>query len=282
MPRQGPEQGEPAEQILDDFDRLVVPHVVHWSHPGFLAYFAAGGSAPGVLAESLIAALTGHGGPRGGLDTSWIEWNHGPLLSLLLAEFKKFPRLEAGGLGEFMRGEMYHEARKHFDPVKLKERVGFDVDELMEMIDESITNGAAAAGQVVHDTGGHSCFLQGLHELLTEDGPALADLLLLVLEIHETSLLLVVELILLFLEELLGLVDHLIGLVASLGRFAALPVLVLILLGLWLAGLAGEVVTVGATSTRVTNPDRRVTADLSRPGSMPGARSPAMVRSGSS
>ena len=61
MPQQGPVRGEPAERILDDFDRLIVPHVVHWSHPGFLAYFAAGGSAPGALAESLIAALNNVG-----------------------------------------------------------------------------------------------------------------------------------------------------------------------------------------------------------------------------
>ena len=89
-------------------------------------------------AQALILALTGHGGPSGGIDTSWIDWTQGSFLSLALAEFKKFPRFEAGGLGEFMRGEMYHEAKRHFDPVKLKERVGFDVDELMEMIDESI------------------------------------------------------------------------------------------------------------------------------------------------
>ena len=88
--------------------------------------------------QVLVLALTGHGGPRGGLDTSWIEWAHPQLLSLALAEFKKFPRLEAGGLGEFMRGDMVVEARKHFDPEKLKARVGFDVDEMMEMIQESI------------------------------------------------------------------------------------------------------------------------------------------------
>ncbi len=92
-------------------------------------------------AQSLLLALTGHGGPRGGIDTSWISWNQPAVLSLALFEFKKFPRLEAGGLGEFMRGEMFHEARQHFDPRKLKERVGFDVDEMMEMIDESIDKG---------------------------------------------------------------------------------------------------------------------------------------------
>ncbi len=92
-------------------------------------------------AQSLMLALTGHGGKTGGVDTSWIDWKHIPWLQLALFNFEKFPRLEAGGLGEFQRGHMLEHAKKHFDPVKLKERVGFDLDELEEMIDESIGNG---------------------------------------------------------------------------------------------------------------------------------------------
>ncbi|MEL6311790.1 MAG: molybdopterin-dependent oxidoreductase, partial [Pseudomonadota bacterium] len=92
-------------------------------------------------AQSLMLALTGHGGKTGGVDTSWIDWKHIPWLQLALFNFQKFPRLEAGGLGEFQRGHMLEHAKKHFDPVKLKERVGFDLDELEEMIDESIGKG---------------------------------------------------------------------------------------------------------------------------------------------
>ena len=92
-------------------------------------------------AQSLMLALTGHGGKRGGLDTSWTEWNHGKLLELALFGFQKFPRLEAGGLGEFMRGRMIDHARNHFDNEKLKKRVGFDLDEMEAMIDESIGEG---------------------------------------------------------------------------------------------------------------------------------------------
>ena len=92
-------------------------------------------------AQGLLLAITGHGGTRGGIDTSWIGWNSIGLLKLALFDFKKFPRLEAGGLGEFMRGEMHIEAKQHFDPQKLKERVGFDVDELVEMAQESIDKG---------------------------------------------------------------------------------------------------------------------------------------------
>lgn len=92
-------------------------------------------------AQTLILALTGHGGKTGGLDTSWINWNHPKWLELALFGFKKFPRLEAGGLGEFQRGGMIEHARKHFDKDKLKERIGFDVDEMEEMINESIDEG---------------------------------------------------------------------------------------------------------------------------------------------
>ena len=92
-------------------------------------------------AQSLMLALTGHGGKTGGFDTSWIEWNHGKLLELALFGFKKFPRLEAGGLGEFLRGKMIDHARQHFDNEKLKRRVGFDIDEMETMINESVDKG---------------------------------------------------------------------------------------------------------------------------------------------
>ena len=52
LPPDAPECGASQEEILADFDRLVAPHLVHWNHPGFMAYFAAGGSRPGVLADA--------------------------------------------------------------------------------------------------------------------------------------------------------------------------------------------------------------------------------------
>jgi len=57
LPASAPEHGEPFEQIFADFERLIVPALTHWNHPGFFAYFAITGSAPGVLAEFLAAAL---------------------------------------------------------------------------------------------------------------------------------------------------------------------------------------------------------------------------------
>lgn len=61
LPASAPEHGEPTEQLLADFERLIVPAVTHWNHPGFMAYFAISASAPGILAEMLSAALNVNG-----------------------------------------------------------------------------------------------------------------------------------------------------------------------------------------------------------------------------
>lgn len=57
LPESAPRHGEPFESIFNDFERIVLPGITHWNHPGFFAYFAITGSAPGVLAEFLSAAL---------------------------------------------------------------------------------------------------------------------------------------------------------------------------------------------------------------------------------
>ena len=57
MPQEPPAHAEPIETILSDFDRLIVPASTQWNHPGFHAYFANTASGPGILAESLTAAL---------------------------------------------------------------------------------------------------------------------------------------------------------------------------------------------------------------------------------
>lgn len=92
-------------------------------------------------AQALMLGLTGHAGRTGGIDTSWTDWSQPKWLELALFGFQKFPRLEPGGLGEFQRGHMLEHAKAYFDADKLKERVGFTVDEMAEMIDESISQG---------------------------------------------------------------------------------------------------------------------------------------------
>ena len=57
LPSKAPERGEAMEAMLADLDRVIVPGMTHWNHPGFLAYFATSGSAPGILGEMLSAAF---------------------------------------------------------------------------------------------------------------------------------------------------------------------------------------------------------------------------------
>ena len=57
LPAEAPEQGEAFDAIFADFERILVPALTHWNHPGFFGYFAITASEPGILAEFLSAAL---------------------------------------------------------------------------------------------------------------------------------------------------------------------------------------------------------------------------------
>lgn len=57
LPPTPPASAEPLDALLSDYQRLIEPSMTHWNHPGFMAYFSITGSAPGILAESLVAAL---------------------------------------------------------------------------------------------------------------------------------------------------------------------------------------------------------------------------------
>ena len=61
LPALPPEHGERLEVIFEDFERLILPGITHWNHPRFFAYFGITGSAPGILAELLCAALNVNG-----------------------------------------------------------------------------------------------------------------------------------------------------------------------------------------------------------------------------
>jgi aromatic-L-amino-acid decarboxylase len=61
LPAEAPGEGEPMDRILEDFERLVVPHCTIWNHPRFFSYFSVSTSGPGILAEALIATLNMNG-----------------------------------------------------------------------------------------------------------------------------------------------------------------------------------------------------------------------------
>jgi aromatic-L-amino-acid decarboxylase len=57
FPAAPPEHGEPLDAILADVERLVIPNLTHWQHPGFFAYFSTTAAGPGILGELLMAGL---------------------------------------------------------------------------------------------------------------------------------------------------------------------------------------------------------------------------------
>ena len=57
LPPAPPSRAEPLEAILADVERVIVPGLTHWNHPGFFAYFANSSPGPAVLAEALAAAF---------------------------------------------------------------------------------------------------------------------------------------------------------------------------------------------------------------------------------
>ena len=61
LPAKGPDDPEPLKWIVADFEKLILPGITHWNHPGFMAYFATSSPPPGVLAELLAAALNANG-----------------------------------------------------------------------------------------------------------------------------------------------------------------------------------------------------------------------------
>ena len=73
LPPEAPEEAEPWEAIERDLDLLVEPNLTHWQHPGYFAYFATTGSAPGVVGDFLAA----------GYNQVGILWRSSPVLTEL-------------------------------------------------------------------------------------------------------------------------------------------------------------------------------------------------------
>lgn len=57
IPAAPPVRGEDMEAIFFDFERIILPGMAHWQHPGWFAYFPANSSPPSVLGEMLTAGL---------------------------------------------------------------------------------------------------------------------------------------------------------------------------------------------------------------------------------
>jgi aromatic-L-amino-acid decarboxylase len=57
LPPSPPARAEALETILADVDRIIVPGLTHWNHPGFFAYFSNSSPTPAILAEMLTATF---------------------------------------------------------------------------------------------------------------------------------------------------------------------------------------------------------------------------------
>lgn len=61
LPGAAPDEGEPMDRIIADFEKLIVPANTQWNHPRFFSYFSVSASRPGILAEMLISTLNVNG-----------------------------------------------------------------------------------------------------------------------------------------------------------------------------------------------------------------------------
>lgn len=68
-----PEHGEPFDRIVADTRAKVLPHLTHWNHPRFHAYFSISASFAGILADMLVSAV----------DVNAMVWRSGPAASTL-------------------------------------------------------------------------------------------------------------------------------------------------------------------------------------------------------
>ena len=97
LPGSAPETPDDLATVLADLDRVIVPALTHWQHPGFFAFFPASTAAPSIFGELLAA----------GLGVQGMLWSTAPACTELethvldwLAELLGLPkRLASGGPG---------------------------------------------------------------------------------------------------------------------------------------------------------------------------------------
>src|SRR5438445_6191445 len=57
LPGEAPQRGESFEDILSDFEKLILSGVTHWQSPNFFAYFPSNTSGPSILGDLLSSGL---------------------------------------------------------------------------------------------------------------------------------------------------------------------------------------------------------------------------------
>src|SRR5204863_3265802 len=87
------------ESLLAQFQSDIIPGLLHWGHPRFLAYFGSTTTAPGIVAEMLAAAL----------NVSAMTWQTSPAATELESVVLGWLR-EAVGLPSTFQGIVYDTA----------------------------------------------------------------------------------------------------------------------------------------------------------------------------
>ena len=61
LPKDPPKEHESMDDIFNDLNKIIMPGITHWNHPGFMAYFNSTSSGPGILGELLSGAFNING-----------------------------------------------------------------------------------------------------------------------------------------------------------------------------------------------------------------------------
>jgi aromatic-L-amino-acid decarboxylase len=61
LPAEPPEQGESLREVVAELDRVVLPGISHWNHPGWFAYFPSNTDLSSVLADLVSSGLGAQG-----------------------------------------------------------------------------------------------------------------------------------------------------------------------------------------------------------------------------
>jgi aromatic-L-amino-acid decarboxylase len=146
-----PEDPEAMDAVLDDLDRVVVPGITHWQHPGWFAYFPASSSPASVLGE--IAAA--------GLGVQGMLWSTSPAVTEIesavldwLVELLGLPtswRIDAGPGGGVLQMSASDATHTALVVARIRARsAGHDTDRLVAygsaQAHSSIEKGARVAG----------------------------------------------------------------------------------------------------------------------------------------
>ena len=57
LPVSPPQTGETMSAMMQDVERILLPGITHWQHPGWFAFFPANATGPSILGELLSAGL---------------------------------------------------------------------------------------------------------------------------------------------------------------------------------------------------------------------------------